>query len=76
MEIVSPGMMYFALNLILIGGFILGTQVSATFTFCKTYLHFCDHLILELIFIATDYLQALKGQDFPIPSEELYEDYK
>ena len=74
MEIAVLGM-YFALNLILIGGFILGTQVSATFTFCKKYLYFF-HLIAELIVIATDYLQALKGQDFPIPSEELYEDYK
>ena len=37
---------------------------------------FFSHLIVELIFIATNYLQALKGQDFPIPSEELYEDYK
>ena len=31
--------MYFALNLILIGGFILGTQVRATFTFWKKYLY-------------------------------------
>ena len=55
-------------GLIVIGALIVRTQVIVNIWNIPIH-----ESVLKQIYV---FLQALKGQDFPIPTEELYENYK